>query len=410
MAVTVSINYPSDNYITNNNAQPISFTVTDSDGGLITGELSYNDGGTKTRNGARAQPSGTTFVLPFYDSTADGTWDWEVWGALDPTGSGALYNPVYAPTRTITIDTVNPRKPTCTIGSVTSTSVRIYSDSFSDPSPSSGYGSRTAYMDRWTGSSWTSFGTKTFSFSSTQYVDYTGMDPATQYRVRLRHTDKAGNYTYSDYVAITLNSAPAAPTIAAPSSSGSTFNNRPKVIANVPVDVDGNTVKVQAVFKSGATEICTVESAYVTQGTGTVTLTPTADLPPGTITVELSAHDGSVWSTVNAYAFTVVTVPAFPVLATDTGIRAAYLNNLTEWINNARQFRGLAAFSFTDGAVLANSTQIKAIHLAERRTKLAEVLSPVGVTPSWTDETITANLTQRKGIHWLEVFNYLKQI
>lgn len=306
-------------------------------------------------------------------------------------------------------DTLRPQKPICYIHAVTPTTARVTWSSFSDPAPSSGYNGGVVNLERWNGSAWVSAGSKSFTPAAI-YVEFTGLggDP---YRAQVRHDDKAGNNSYySDYKELTLNSAPGAPTIKTPAANGSTINQRPKVIANVPTDADGNTVKVKAVFKNAGTTKCTVESGYVTQGTGTVTLTPTADLGTGTISVELSAHDGTEWSTTNTYTFSVVAAPTFPVLDAHTSISAVTLNNLTTWINNARQFRGLAAFSFTDGDVTKNVTQIKKVHLDERREKTTEVLAVVGVTPVWTDPVITAGVTERRGIHWTEIFNYLKQI
>lgn len=353
-------------------------------------------------------PSGTQISMTLSESLPDGVYRWRL--QASSYWEYSMLDTTQTPERILTIDIVAPNSPSCSIATLSSTSIRVTSSAFSDPSPSSGYGSRRAYLVRWNGSSWEPHTYKTFDSSSSESVDFTGLDPAQQYRVRVSHHDRAGNSTYSDYATVTLNSAPTAPVIATPTTSGSTFNQRPKVIVNVPTDTDGNTVKVKAVFKNAGTTKCTVESGYVTQGTGTVTLTPTADLGTGTISVELSAHDGTEWSTTNTYTFSVVAAPTFPVLDAHTSISAVTLNNLTTWINNARQFRGLAAFSFTDGDVTKNVTQIKKVHLDERREKTTEVLAVVGVTPVWTDPVITAGVTERRGIHWTEIFNYLKQI
>lgn len=413
MAVSITNISPLSNAATNNNKPSFSAKVTDPDEQVVSVTLFamiWRDDNPQEVYSLQSgyHPSGTQISMTFYQSLLDGVYRWRLQASSNDGES--LLSTTQTPERILTIDTVEPNSPSCSIAALSSTSIRVTSSAFSDPSPSSGYGSRIAYLARWNGSSWVSHSNKTFASSSSESVDFTGLDPAQQYRVRVKHSDRAGNSAFSDYATPTLNSAPTAPMIATPTTSGSTFNQRPKVIVNVPTDTDGDMVRVKAVFKNGATTICTVESGYVTQGTGTVTLTPTANVGTGTITVELSAYDGSEWSTTNSYTFTVVAEPSFPVLATDTGIRAAYLNNLTAWINNARQFRGLAVFSFTDGTVTANTTQVKATHLTERRTKVGDALAVVGIMPTWTDATIIANLTERKGAHWLEIFNYLKQI
>ena len=115
-----------------------------------------------------------------------------------------------------------------------------------------------------------------------------------------------------------LNQPPNPPTILTPKTAGYTLNVRCPIVVNVPSDTDGNTVQVRATFKnSGGTELCQVTSSFVTQGTGTVKLTPTLDLPVGTITVVLDAYDGTTWSTTNTYTFVVSSRLSFTVVSTD---------------------------------------------------------------------------------------------
>jgi hypothetical protein len=218
-------------------------------------------------------------------------------------------------------------------------------------------------------------------------------------------------WVLDDLEEYSLNTAPNPPTLSHPSSTGYTFNVRPKVVVNVPSDANGNTVQIRATFKnSSGTVLNTQTSSFVTQGTGTVTLTPSVDLPTGTITVVLDAYDGTAWSSTNTYTFVIQATPSFSVQANDTGVSKVNIDNLETWVKNHKAFRGLSGTSEIIEDIVQNSTDIKASHLTSFRSEMTTLLAKVGITPTWTDSTITQFVTQRKGTHWIEIFNYLKQV
>lgn len=225
------------------------------------------------------------------------------------------------------------------------------------------------------------------------------------------YTTTSGTTIRQLSVDLGLNTAPDAPALTTPTTSGYTFNKRPKVIITVPSDAEGNTVQIRGVFKdSGGTTLDTQTGSFVASGTGTVTLTPAVDLPVGTITLVIDAYDGTAWSVANTYTFTVSAAPTFPVQATDAGISKTAIDNLETWLKNCKAFRGLSGTDEIIEAITKDTTAIKKAHLDAFRTEITALLNTVGITPTWTDPTITAGTTLRKGTHWIEIFNYLKQI
>jgi len=218
-------------------------------------------------------------------------------------------------------------------------------------------------------------------------------------------------YRYGDGL-ITIskaNNPPNIPVILTPKANGYNINKRCPVIINIPTDADGNTVQVRATFKNGSTQLCQVTSSFVIQGSGTIKLTPTVDLPVGTITVILDAYDGTEWSTTNTYTFIIVQSPNFTVINIDNNISKTNMDNLKLLLLNIRLSRNLDGVTDFIGNITKNQTVITKSHLDLMRSKTSDVLSIIGIIPTWTDPIVTVNETIRKGIHWIEIFNYLKQ-
>jgi hypothetical protein len=139
-------------------------------------------------------------------------------------------------------------------------------------------------------------------------------------------------------------------------------------------------------------------------------VTPSVDLPVGTITVDLEAYDGYLWSPKNSYTFAVSAVPTFSVQASDPGISKTNIDSLEMWVKNHKAFRGLSGTNEIIEDLTANTTLVKKAHIDAFRSEMTTLLSKVNITPTWTDPTIVAGQTLRKGTHWIEIFNYLKQV
>lgn len=228
MAVTISSITPPDGAYRNSKTPTFYCTAEDPNAALITLGLNiYNSSGQEYIKTINGSASGLSANMEPDTPLSDGEWSWFFIASSYTESWEELVDVGYSSVRTITIDTVAPNSPSCSITVLSSTSIRVASSAFSDPSPSSGYGHRTAYLYEWTGSVWTMHSYKTFPSPSSESVDFTGLDPAQQYRVRVVHSDKAGNGASSEYatfVSITNHS---------PLDNTATKNNKPSFSAIV---------------------------------------------------------------------------------------------------------------------------------------------------------------------------------
>lgn len=93
-------------------------------------------------------------------------------------------------------------------------------------------------------------------------------------------------------------------------------------------------------------------------------------------------------------AKTAFTDPA--ITAGSTAIRATHVQELRNAVNRYRQHYGLAAKSFTDPTLSASSTGIRKIHVDELRAQMDYLHKQ---TFNWTDPTITAGVTPVRKVH-----------
>ena len=79
-----------------------------------------------------------------------------------------------------------------------------------------------------------------------------------------------------------------------------------------------------------------------------------------------------------------------PTLTGGIYIKTAHVSELRTRIDNARMGRGLLPFSWTDPALGATATAVKALHFMEMRTALAQLYAAAGVAlPAFTDATLS---------------------
>lgn len=93
-------------------------------------------------------------------------------------------------------------------------------------------------------------------------------------------------------------------------------------------------------------------------------------------------------------AKTTFTDPA--ITAGSTAIRATHVQELRNAVNRYRQHYGLAAKQFTDPTLSASSTGIRKIHVDELRAQMDYLHKQ---TFNWTDPTITAGVTPVRKVH-----------
>jgi hypothetical protein len=84
-------------------------------------------------------------------------------------------------------------------------------------------------------------------------------------------------------------------------------------------------------------------------------------------------------------------------------IKALHITELRTRINGLRARYSLAPVSFTDPTLTAGTTMIRALHIVELRTALGEVYTAAGATPpTYTDPSLAAGLTV-KAVHIAEL-------
>ena len=87
-----------------------------------------------------------------------------------------------------------------------------------------------------------------------------------------------------------------------------------------------------------------------------------------------------------------------------TRIKAAHITELRERINAQRLRFSLAAFAWTDAAIIPGVTPVRRVHLTELRTALSEAYVAAGRDrPAYTDSSIVAGVTPIRAVHVSEL-------
>ncbi len=173
------------------------------------------------------------------------------------------------------------------------------------------------------------------------------------------------------YATLKTNSAPAAPTIAAPVAGKIVFNSRPHILVTIGADADGHA---QTPSLAG----------YSTSSTGALT-------PGKKVVMRRTA------------ALTEAGSQSIALSTTDTlGLASGVVS---------RSFSYLSAV-WTDTYLLSNTTPIKAVHMQELRNAVDQVRAYYGmVTYPWA-ETLVAGVTSLAGwtSHVLEIRSAIEQV
>ncbi len=98
-----------------------------------------------------------------------------------------------------------------------------------------------------------------------------------------------------------------------------------------------------------------------------------------------------------------------PLLAGSTTIRALHIAELRTAIDSYRTTASLAGYAWTDADV--SGLQIKAVHVQELRTALDEARTALGLSAlSYTDPTLTVGTTTVKAVHLQEIRDALNNV
>jgi hypothetical protein len=93
-----------------------------------------------------------------------------------------------------------------------------------------------------------------------------------------------------------------------------------------------------------------------------------------------------------------------PLLAQSTRIKAVHIAELRAAIDSKRVANGLASFAWTDPTLTPGSTPAKVVHVTELRTALNQVYQAAGRTlPTYSDPSVVARVTVIKAIHVTEL-------
>ncbi|OGK83091.1 MAG: hypothetical protein A2X52_04260 [Candidatus Rokubacteria bacterium GWC2_70_16] len=99
------------------------------------------------------------------------------------------------------------------------------------------------------------------------------------------------------------------------------------------------------------------------------------------------------------------------VTATSTLVKAVHIADLRSAIGALRSHLGLSAFSWTDPTLVAGATTVRAVHVVELRTALGQAYAAAGTAaPTYTDATIETGQTVVKRAHLVELRNAVRAL
>lgn len=191
----------------------------------------------------------------------------------------------------------------------------------------------------------------------------------------------------STYAALKTNSSPAAPTITAPVSGKACYNPRPRILATVGAEADG---QVQTLALSGYTPSST---GTLTAGKKVVFRRSAALTAAGAQSITLTAADplGASGSATRGFSYALPAYTDATLAAGTTPIRAAHINELRTQVNGVRAYYGLAAYAWAT-TITAGATSLAGwrAHVLELRTAIEQVVALVN---GWDTASTTNNVT-----------------
>jgi len=99
------------------------------------------------------------------------------------------------------------------------------------------------------------------------------------------------------------------------------------------------------------------------------------------------------------------------VTATSTLVKAVHIADLRSAIGALRSHLGLSAFSWSDSTLVAGTTTVRAVHVVELRTALGQAYAAAGTaSPTYTDATLETGQTAVKRAHLIELRNAVRAL
>ena len=197
-----------------------------------------------------------------------------------------------------------------------------------------------------------------------------------------------------------------------------TMNAAKTVTANFTVPTFVLTVTKAGAGTGGVTSTpagidCGATCSFSYTNNTVVTLTATPQ-PGSTFTSWSGACTGSGGCTVTmsaaravtaTFGVSTVTFTDNPLVAGTTMIKVVHVAELRTVVAMARARNGLGAFTWGD-TVTANTTMVKAAHITELRTAINQIYTALGRTlPTYTDSTLVPGQTTPKVAHIQELRN-----
>lgn len=183
---------------------------------------------------------------------------------------------------------------------------------------------------------------RTTSQTSTAYT-WSNITTAGTYYVGVRVQGSSSGWhspVWSSALTVTVNTAPAKPTVQYPPAAGKTTYNTQPWFRMTGTDTDGNTLTYQYKIDSGS---WTNAATSVTSGTAKDWQCSTT-LTAGSHTLYVRTYDGAAYSEELSRSFTVAT----PTAVTETTITDENTVDLYQtYITNQRAWYNLAAYSYT---------------------------------------------------------------
>ena len=183
---------------------------------------------------------------------------------------------------------------------------------------------------------------RTTSQTSTAYT-WSNITTAGTYYIGVRVKGSSSGWhspVWSSALTVTVNTAPAKPTIQYPPAAGKTTYNTKPYFRMTGTDADGNTLKYQYKIDSGSWADV---ASSVTSGTAKDWQCSTA-LTAGSHTLYVRTYDGTAYSEELSRTFTVAT----PTAVTETTITDENTIDLYQtYITNQRAWYNLSAYSYT---------------------------------------------------------------
>ncbi len=368
--------------------------------------------GTNNGNGTWSR----TINFNDHDSGIDQQYFVHVYG-YDAMGNNAMIT-----SYDVYIDTVVPSSPTQTNGILYASSNGVSWTAFNDGANSSGLLLTIINFQSWNGSTWNNVVNYPKSVTGITH-SFTGLTPNTLYRWGVTYTDNSSNVSTLNYTTFITNSY-AVSTIVNLTSSGYTFNQRPKIKFTVTDSNNATLTNFEVMFATdeaftlnvggNTSSVAPTQFSATSASSGsTIYFAPTSDRATGLWYVRARAYDGIEWGTWSTtVSFTIQTASYPTVIASDdTAISKRTIDDIRTKVNSARQARGLAVATWTDDTIVdwngVTPTSIRISHIIELRQAIIDIYTALSITnPTWTDNIISTSI-DRKGIHWTELRNAL---